>query len=114
MISTKKSARASIPAALAAVFLGSVGSSFAMAQEPALVKAVPPEYPRAAERRDLEGEVIVSIVVGDDGSVSSATVVSATPPGIFDTAATRAVQRWKFEPGKPATLTKKIQFKLTG
>lgn len=114
MIKKKTSARASIPAALAAVFLGSVGSSFAFAEEPALIKAVPPEYPRAAERREMEGQVVVSITVDDKGSVASVNVVSANPPGIFESSAINAVQRWQFEAGKPATVTKNIVFKLQG
>lgn len=113
-MNTKKfSARASIPAALAAVFLGSVGSSVAFAQEPSLIRAVPPEYPRAAERREMEGVVQVSIEVDADGNVTGVQVLSATPPGIFDSAATNAVKRWKFEAGKPATgIIKNIQFKM--
>lgn len=109
------SARASIPAALAAVFLGSVGSSFAYAQEPAVIKAVPPEYPRAAERREMEGSVVVSIDVDGSGAVTAVSVVSADPAGIFDSAAINAVKRWKFESGKPATgIQKKISFQMQG
>ena len=114
MMKKNMSARASIPAALAAVFLGSVGSSMAMAADgPSLVRAVPPEYPRAAERRELEGHVKVSFDVDESGSVSNVAVVQAEPAGIFDSAATRAVSRWKFESGQPtAGITKTIQFKL--
>ncbi|GGY42672.1 energy transducer TonB [Parvularcula lutaonensis] len=114
---TKKtwSARASIPAVFAAVFLGSVGSSVAFAEEPAVIKAVPPEYPRAAERREMEGAVIVSIDVDGSGKVSNVTVLSAEPAGIFDSAAVAAVKRWKFEAGKPTTgIKKKIAFQMQG
>lgn len=85
-------------------------SSFA---EPALLKAMPPEYPRAAERREIEGFVIVSIDVDADGKVAAVSVVEADNPGIFDSSAVRAVERWKFEKGQPATgIIKKLQFKL--
>lgn len=114
MMKSKVCARTSIPAALAAAFLGSVGSSFAFAQEPALVKAFPPEYPRAAERREIEGIVKVEITVDANGKVADVKVVSATPPGIFDTAAVNAVKRWKFESGKPASVTKNIAFTMEG
>lgn len=112
-MTSKLSARASIPAAVVAVFLGSIGTGFA--NEPAVVKAYPPEYPRAAERREIEGEVIVSVNVDESGSVTAVNVVAADPAGVFDSAATDAVQRWKFESGKPFQgLKKKIVFKLEG
>ncbi|NRA28758.1 MAG: energy transducer TonB [Parvularculaceae bacterium] len=83
--------------------------------EPAVVKAVPPSYPRAAERRSIEGSVTVSIDVNADGSVAAVNVVSADPAGIFDTAAIKAVQRWKFEKDMPAQgVLKTIRFKVQG
>ncbi|MCQ8184542.1 TonB family protein [Parvularcula maris] len=115
MSKTKNAARASIPAAAAAVFLGSMSFGTAFAEEPAIIKAIAPDYPRAAERRDLEGHVIVSIDVDGSGAVTAVNVVSAEPAGIFEGAATRAVQRWKFEAGKPATgIVKKVAFKMEG
>jgi protein TonB len=114
-MSKKNHARASTVAALAAVFLGSMGTSAAYAEEPAIINAVAPEYPRAAERREMEGFVLVSIDVDGSGSVSNVNVVSAEPAGIFEGAATKAVQRWKFEAGKPATgIMKKVVFKIEG
>lgn len=111
----RHSARASIPAALAAVFLGSVASSGAFAQEPSIVKAVAPEYPRAAERRSLEGVVQVSIDIDAEGNVLDVKVVSATPAGIFDSSAINAVMLWKFETGKPTSgIVKSIKFSMAG
>jgi len=90
-------------------------AAVAVVNEPAIVKAVPPSYPRAAERRSIEGSVQVSIDVADDGSVTAVTVMQADPPGIFDTAAIKAVERWKFESGKPSQgVLKTIRFKLEG
>ena len=81
--------------------------------EPALLKAVPPDYPRAAERREIEGYVVVSINVDNAGAVTDVSVVEADNPGIFDSAAVRAVERWKFESGKPAEgILKKLQFNI--
>ncbi|MEM6747247.1 MAG: energy transducer TonB [Pseudomonadota bacterium] len=81
--------------------------------EPALLKAVPPDYPRAAERREIEGYVIVSIDVDAEGKVTAVSVVESDNPGIFDSAAVRAVERWKFEAGQAASgITKKLQFRL--
>ncbi|MEM9810308.1 MAG: energy transducer TonB [Pseudomonadota bacterium] len=101
-----------ILALTAAVFLGMTAGSTAAA-EPAVVKAVAPDYPRAAERRDLEGYVIVSIDVDSDGNVTKVSVIDADNPGIFDSAAMRAVERWKFSSGDPVTgMKKKIVFQL--
>lgn len=112
-----KAACLAIPAAVATVVLGSApaGAATAVSAEPALIKAVPPSYPRAAERRDIEGMVRVSIDVGADGSVVGVTVIQSQPAGVFDSAATNAVRRWQFEPGKPAQgVLKTIRFKIEG
>ncbi|MEM7516520.1 MAG: energy transducer TonB, partial [Planctomycetota bacterium] len=107
-----------IPAAVVAAFLGSLGVASASnntADGPAIVKAVAPEYPRAAERRQIEGVVTVSIDINDTGAVTSVSVVSADPAGIFDTAAIKAVEKWKFETGQASTgILKNIRFKLEG
>lgn len=106
-------ARASIPMAVVAAFLGSFGMSAANAQEPAVIKPFAPTYPRAAERRKIEGAVTVSIDVDEKGKVVAVSVVNAEPAGIFDAAAMSAVERWKFESGKPATgVLKIIRFQL--
>jgi protein TonB len=114
-MTSNKNARISVPAAVVAAFLGSFGGSMALANEPAVIKPVAPEYPRAAERREIEGNVVVSIDVGADGSVTNVAIVESVPAGIFDSSAINAVKRWKFESGKPATGVKKaIRFKLEG
>lgn len=112
-----KGACMALPAVVATAFLGSMSASaaVAVAEEPALLKAVPPNYPRAAERRAIEGMVKVSIDVNADGSVAAVNVIESQPAGIFDTSAINAVQRWKFEEGNPAQgVLKIIRFKLEG
>lgn len=111
--------RARLPVLLKPLFAAAIVSApflpaaAAAQDEPSLVKVVPPEYPRAAERRQIEGRVTVKFSVGADGSVSTAEVVAAEPAGVFDKAATEAVLKWKFESGKPIEgMTKSIDFKL--
>ena len=82
------------------------------AAEPVVVKQVAPEYPRGAERRELEGDVSVSFEVQADGSVANATVVDATSPGVFDSAAIKSVEKWQYEPNNPGSVTVKIRFQL--
>ena len=74
-----------------------------------------PRYPPEAARRQQSGEVQVEITVGTDGSVTSARVVDASPPRIFDREALAAVKRWKFEPlDAPVTTRRTINFRPGG
>ena len=96
-------------AAIAAAGLVLAGSS-AMAQ-PKLIDGVAPEYPRAAERRGISGEVRLQFDVLDDGKTANVTVIEANPAGVFDRSAMTAVSRWRFEKGQPATgMTKRVVF----
>jgi protein TonB len=71
-----------------------------------------PNYPREAERRRRSGSVEVEFTVGTDGNVTSARVVQASPPRVFDREALSAVNRWRFQPiGSPVTTRRTIQFK---
>ena len=72
-----------------------------------VVSAPAPRYPPEALRAGTAGEVLVEITVGTDGSVTSARVVRATPPRVFDREALNAVRRWKFEPIDSATTTRR-------
>ena len=72
-----------------------------------MVSAPAPRYPPEALRAGTAGEVLVEITVGTDGSVTSARVVRATPPRVFDREALNAVRRWKFEPIDAATTTRR-------
>lgn len=93
--------------------VGSVSTS-AVAEEPKAVKIVAPEYPRGAERRKIEGHVIIEYGIQPDGSTLNPTVISADPAGVFDAAAIKAVKRWKYEKseaGVEAT-QKRLKFQL--
>jgi protein TonB len=57
---------------------------------------VDPEYPADARERGVEGEVLLDVVVGVDGSVVECNVVSGHP--LLNDAALAAVRQWKFEP----------------
>lgn len=67
--------------------------------------ATPPAYPAEALAANIGGKVSLLVDVAPDGSVSGVEVESATPPGVFDTAALEAAKHWKFTPprkhGKP-------------
>ena len=83
--------------------------------EPAVVKMVAPEYPRGAERRKIEGTVLVEFTIQPDGSTLNPTVLEADPAGVFDAAAIKAIQKWKYESSGAETpgVQKKLRFKLS-
>jgi TonB family protein len=58
---------------------------------------IAPDYPIAARREGLEGQVEVEFTVGPDGKVSEAKVVGSSARA-FEAPALSAVKRWTFEP----------------
>lgn len=74
-----------------------------------------PRYPAEAARRQQSGEVQIEFTVGTDGSVTSARVVEATPPRVFDREALAAVKKWRFQPiAAPVTTRRTIAFNPGG
>ena len=61
-------------------------------------KYVAPKYPRNALRRNLSGWVDVEFTVSTDGTVKDVGVRASEPGDVFADSATRAVERWEFEP----------------
>ncbi|MBM4204369.1 MAG: energy transducer TonB [Gammaproteobacteria bacterium] len=58
----------------------------------------PPEYPQRAISRGLEGWVIVEFSIDPLGRVFDPRVIEGQPAGIFDRAALKAIQRYKYKP----------------
>ena len=59
---------------------------------------VEPIYPTRAASRGVEGYVIVEFTVTSNGSVVDPVVVESEPSSIFNSAAERAVLKWKYKP----------------
>ena len=59
---------------------------------------VAPKYPRGAERRSVSGWVDVVFTVATDGTVTYVEVIGSQPGDTFVTSATKAVEKWRFEP----------------
>ncbi len=78
----------------------------------------PPVYPYQARLRRIEGFVDVRFTVRRDGSVTNIHTVAAQPGETFVRAATAAVARWRFEPGRkggkpvPTRMQVRIRFEL--
>ena len=103
------------PAQQAPAQQASAPSQAASASGLRAVSTPAPRYPAEAARRQQSGEVQVEIVVGTDGSVTSARVVDANPPRVFDREALAAVKRWKFAPlDAPVTTRRTINFRPGG
>jgi TonB family protein len=82
-----------------------------------LVERVPPQYPDPARHAGVEGDVLLEITIGEDGSVKNAKPIEGPPELI--SAAIEAVKRWKYRPAVSrgraweAKTEVKIQFKLS-
>jgi TonB family protein len=84
---------------------------------PAVVSQVQPKYDEQARAAKIEGSVLVSLVVDENGVPRNVKVVRSLDPGL-DQKAIEAVQQWKFRPGQkdgnPVAVQAQIQvtFKL--
>ena len=67
------------------------------AEPPQLLREVKPEYSEAARLRGLEGEVILEIVIRQDGGVGDVRILRSLGYGL-DKRAIHAVQQWRFSP----------------
>ena len=76
-------------------------------REPVLVEAAPdprfagalqPPYPSAMARAEIEGKVVVRVLIGVDGRVKAVQPVSATDPAFHEATAAQALKRWRFRP----------------
>lgn len=67
---------------------------------PQLTNRVEPSYPEAARKARMEGVVILEAIITASGSVEDVKVLKSVNP-LLDSAASRAVQQWRY---RPATL----------
>ncbi|WP_299202236.1 energy transducer TonB [uncultured Amphritea sp.] len=57
-----------------------------------------PQYPRLARKLGIEGQVILRVEIGRDGSVEGLRLEQSSGSDLLDQAARSAVQRWQFVP----------------
>ncbi|MDR1241282.1 MAG: TonB family protein [Deltaproteobacteria bacterium] len=69
-------------------------------QRPSISRRVEPEYPTRARRMNIEGTVMVELVVDTAGLPKACAIRSAEPSGYFEEAALNAAQKMRFIPGK--------------
>jgi TonB family protein len=68
-------------------------------EPPVLVREVRASYTTEARRRALEGDVVLEVVVGREGRVTSARVLQGLGAGL-DERALDAVRQWRFTPAR--------------
>ena len=71
----------------------------ASSEKPRFKTRAKADYPEMARRAQIEGTVIVKVLVGPDGLVKDAQIVQGVHP-ILDKQALIAARRWTFFPGK--------------
>ena len=85
-------------------------------REPVKVKHVPPVYPEIAIRARIQGRVVIDAVIGVDGVVREARILSGVP--LLNQAALDAVKQWRYTPTMlnnvpvPVIMTVTVQFNL--
>ncbi|AEF02150.1 energy transducer TonB [Alteromonas sp. KS69] len=84
--------------ALANVPLQNTEHKQSKVDEAAPVEFVSPEYPKSAEKGNIEGFVVLQFDITKNGNTDNVTVVNATPEGIFDESAKAALEQWKYKP----------------
>ena len=71
-----------------------------------------PEYPDAARKRNIQGDVAAMILVSESGDVENVQTLSGDPA--LTSAAVEALRRWKFKPyiksGQPVAAVAKVTF----
>ena len=72
----------------------------ALAAQLQRTRYVPPEYPDRALNNRISGEVTVQYLVDEKGRTKDVHVIESSPRGVFDRAATDAIQRWRYRPAK--------------
>jgi len=87
---------------------------------PKLIQQVQPEYPLLAKKAGVEGTVLLRLIIGADGRVQEAKVLTVIPPNAkgvgFEDEAIKAVMQWKFTPaltaGKPTRVYYNVPVKF--
>lgn len=87
-----------------------------MKYAPAPATTVTPDYPDAARAKKRAGDVMLAVLIREDGTVDRADIVVETPAGEgFGRAAKRAVEDWTFPLGtKPGVYSLDVPFRLDG
>lgn len=90
------------------------------AVDPRFAADFQPPYPRALERREVEGIATIRVLIGADGRVKQVVPVLADDPLFHAATAAQALSRWRFRPAtrggvaEESWKTMTVRFTLTG
>jgi len=93
---------------------------YAFDEPPVLIRYVSPKYPDLARQAGIEGTVLLSVLVGEDGKVVSARVLQSDVTPAMEKNAIQAVKQFLFKPAKQRTVPVKatmmvpVRYKLHG
>ena len=59
-----------------------------------------PSYPQSAQRKGIQGKVMLNVVVKADGTPAKVQVYNSSGFSVLDEAALEAVRQWKFVPAR--------------
>ena len=91
--------------------LGGDEGFVASSTNPKITHFAKPNYPEMARRAQIEGTVIVKVLVGPDGSVRDAQILQGVNP-LLNNAALVAARKCKFIPGKQRNIPVKAWMAL--
>ena len=80
----------------------------------------PPVYPAVARRQNIEGQVLLEVVVSANGQADAVEIKNSSGSPLLDNAAMDAVRRWRFVPAKQndiavaANVMVPVVFKIQG
>jgi protein TonB len=95
-----------------AIDLGGQDDAFVVSQEkPVIKRYVPPEYPEMARLSQMQGTVVVKILVGPDGGVMDAQILKGIHP-LLDREALKAARKTLWTPGKQRNIPVKCWMAL--
>jgi len=101
-----------LTAGMQAYDMGGADDGFVVSQEKPIIKTyVPPEYPEMARLSQMQGTVVVKILVGPDGSVMDAQILKGIHP-MLDREALKAARKTKWVPGKQRNIPVKCWMAL--
>lgn len=88
--------------------------------QPAALSPIQPVYPDEAANRNIQGSVVLLLLIDENGTVREASVVEAQPAGYFEETALSAFRRARFRPAERKGRVVKsralirVSFELTG
>ena len=82
---------------IAGVQMNTKGTGLSISTNVIPLVRIPPRYPQRAANRRIEGWVKIEFTITKEGAVKDAVVIEAQPRKTFNSAALRAIKRWKFK-----------------